>query len=197
MLRSRKAMLHLPVSVIAEIREKMPSTHEIGGHLLAHEDGIVHSYRVYKGKPCRDENGKRFKNTQCKIQKPDHALSFHTHPKSDRPSSADLRNAVLKHPALGRGKRRMSVIFAPSGIWHYAPTAALLREWRGRRPSDPLILKRMRQWSLAGRRMVDRDRRFADYARLMRRHGLDLRFQPYSKVLAGGGLRLRWPRQAG
>ena len=97
--------MRVPARIIEEIRSQMPSTHEIGGHLLARDDGVVHSYRVYKGKPCRNEQGQRFKNAQCKIQKPDHAYSFHTHPKSDRPSSADLRNAVLKHPELGRGRR--------------------------------------------------------------------------------------------
>ena len=163
----------------------MPSTHEIGGHLLAREDGVVHSYRVYKGKPCRNEKGQRFKNAQCKIQKPDHAFSFHTHPKSDRPSSADLRNAVLKHPSLGRGRRRVSVVFSPSGVWHYAPTLALLREWRGRRAADPLIARRMREWSRAGRRLVDRDRDFGAYCRHMRRQGVSLHFNPY-RLLAGG-----------
>ncbi len=182
--------MRVPARIVEEIRRQMPPTHEIGGHLLAREDGVVHSYRIYKGKPCRNEAGQRFKNAQCKIQKPDHAFSFHTHPKSDRPSSADLRNAVLKHPSLGRGRRRVSVVFAPSGVWHYKPTAALLRQWRGRRPDDPLIRKRMRQWSLAGREMVDRDRRFEAYCQHMRRQGLALHFRPYSAVLSGGGLRI-------
>ncbi len=101
--------MRLPQRIIESIREQMPSTHEIGGHLLLGGGGdVIEKFRVYKGKPCRNEKGERFRNTHCKIRKPDHALSFHTHPKSNRPSSSDLRNAVLKHPEMGRrGRRRL------------------------------------------------------------------------------------------
>jgi hypothetical protein len=179
--------MRLPQRIIQEIREQMPSTHEIGGHLLAGGGGVIEQFRVYKGKPCRNEKGERFRNTHCKIRKPDHALSFHTHPKSNRPSSSDLRNAVLKHPELGRrGRRRLSVLFTPAGLWHYAPRAALRRRWAGRGPGDPLVVAQMRRWSALGRRLVDRGERYRRYCRHLAADGMDVRFTPYGQLSADG-----------
>ena len=180
--------MQLPQRIIEAIRQQMPTTHEIGGHLLLGGGGqVIEQFRVYKGKPCRNEKGERFRNTHCKIRKPDHALSFHTHPKSNRPSSSDLRNAVLKHPELGRrGRRRLSVLFTPAGLWHYAPRPELRRRWAGRGAADPAVVAQMRRWSALGRRLVDRGEDYRRFCRHLAADGMDIGFVHYSELGRAG-----------
>jgi hypothetical protein len=173
----------LPRHLIEEIRQTMPSTHEIGGHLLCDAHRHIRDVRVFKGKPCRDEQGVRFRNAQCKIKKPDAEISFHTHPKSNRPSSSDLRNCVFKHPDInGRGKRRTSVLFTPQGVWWYRPSPELVRAWRSRKPRSSGVRHVMKRWSQYGRRYVERAARTRAYIRAMAAEGLRLRYVPYSEL---------------
>lgn len=173
----------LPRHFIDEIRATMPSTHEIGGHMLSDRNQVIHDVQVFEGKPCRDEQGKRFRNAVCKIKKPDAAISFHTHPKSNRPSSSDLRNCVLKHPGInGRGKRHTSVLFTPQGVWWYRPAPELVRAWRTRKPRSEEVRRDMKRWSRFGRRYVERAARTRAYIRAMRAEGLRLHYVPYSAI---------------
>ena len=173
----------LPRRFIDEIRATMPATHEIGGHMLSDRGHVIHDIQVFKGKPCRDAQGVRFRDAVCKIKKPDAKISFHTHPKSNRPSSSDLRNCVLKHPGInGRGKRHTSVLFTPQGVWWYRPSSALVRAWRAREPRSEEVRRDMKRWSRFGRRYVERAARVGAYIRAMRAEGLRLRYVPYSEL---------------
>jgi hypothetical protein len=176
-------LLVLPYDAhLAPVVRTLPKTHELGGHLLTGGGGQLERIVTFEGDACRDATGARLTATrQCKIRKPDAAISFHTHPKSNRPSSADLRNAVLKHPVMGRrrtpGKRRLSLVVTPDGVWTYAPTPALLQRWRRLRNSA--IQATMQDWSRQGRRLAP-----GDLVAYMQAEGMQLHYFPHA-ALAG------------
>ena len=106
-------MLLLPTAVLHTLSEQAPSTHELGGHFRVDARGQLTDTVTFEGQQCRDAHGQRLSGAaQCRIHKPDAPVSFHTHPKSNRPSSADMRGRA--HPALSqKGQRRLSLIIAP------------------------------------------------------------------------------------
>ena len=157
-------MLRIPAATLHRLAAEAPKTHELGGHFRVDADGTLRDTVVFEGEQCRDKDGNRISGgAQCRIHKPDAEISFHTHPKSNRPSSADMRNAVLKHPAVsGRGKRRLSLVLGPRGFWWYSPSPDMRRAWRARlrRGDKSFVKSAMRQWSKTGNR----------YARLLPLH---------------------------
>ena len=143
--------IHLPWTLIHQIVGKMPTTHELGGHLLPNRamDTITNT-TYFEGAACRGEDGGRIsKDVPCKIKKPDAAFSFHTHPKSNRPSSADIKNSVSKHPLVGGGERMLSIVFTPTGIWQYHPSDAW---WSAPGSGGGGVGKNIRSWRRVGPR---------------------------------------------
>ena len=181
-------LLVLPYDTdLAPVVRTLPTTHELGGHLLTGGGGQLARIVTFEGDACRDAAGRRLTATrQCKIRKPDAAISFHTHPKSNRPSSADLRNAVLKHPALHRrrtpGKRLLSLVVTPDGVWTYAPKPHLLARWRRLRARD--IQATMTEWSRHGRQRTP-----AALVAYMQEQGMELAYFPHA-ALRGKTLRV-------
>ena len=181
-------LLVLPYDAhLAPVVRTLPATHELGGHLLTGGGGRLDRIVTFAGDACRDATGKRLTATrQCKIRKPDASISFHTHPKSNRPSSADLRNAVLKHPDFRRhktpGKRRLSLVVTPEGVWTYAPKPALVQRWRRMRSPD--IQAAMADWSRQGRRRAP-----AELVTYMQAQGMELAYFPHA-ALQGKTLRV-------
>lgn len=151
-------LLRLPVARIRQLVAALPRTHEMGGHLQVGDDGVLHDVVTFEGAQCRDLGGARLSGAaQCRIHKPDAAISFHTHPRSNRPSSADLRNAVLKHPHMSRkGRRRLSLVFTPRGLWWYVPSPTMRDTWKTQlqHNNKAFVKTRMRKWSRAGRRFI-------------------------------------------
>jgi hypothetical protein len=73
------------------------------------------------GGKCRDDAGKLLEGVKnCSVLHGDGLAVWHTHPRANRPSSSDLRNAVLAYPT-----RRHNFVFTPNGVWAYRPTEAL------------------------------------------------------------------------
>ena len=175
--------LYIPSSVLRDIYNKMPRTHELGGHLVL-EPGTNTVARVvyFRGEQCRSETGE--KHTECKISKPDNKISFHTHPKSNVPSSSDMRNAVLKNPRVSKkGKREISIVMTKKGVWVYRPTERLLRDWKRLSRTD--IMAQTSSWSCAKRRIHSK-RKFISY---MKAEGMLVKYYKLdSSMFSGDGL---------
>ena len=190
-------MLHLPAATLHRLAADAPTTHELGGHFRMDERGHLVDIVRFEGSQCRDEHGNRLSGaTQCRIHKPDAAVSFHTHPKSNRPSSADMRNAVLKHPALShKGKRRLSVILAPRGVWWYMPSPSMRAAWRAalRAGRKGVVKDAMRLWSRTGNRLIRDEHREdpAEFSRFMRGQGMHIAYIPYTDLPHSGHLVIR------
>ena len=190
-------MLRIPTAKLHELAAQAPKTHELGGHFRVRADGTLSDTILFEGEQCRNAEGQRISGAaQCRIHKPDAEISFHTHPKSNRPSSADMRNAVLKHPAVsGRGKRRLSLVLGPRGVWWYAPSPEMRRAWRARlRRGDKSFVKgAMRQWSKTGNRYVrgggpPEQEDPHGFSRFMRAQGMHIRYVAYADLPARGTL---------
>lgn len=145
--------------------------------------------RAVQGSPCRDNQGTKLrKGTHCSIRKADHPISFHTHPKSNAPSSADMRNSLFKHPDMHRynGKRRLSIVFTHEGVWGYRPQASFVTKWQQRKHTDPEMLKEVRRWSAFKRRHGTGTL----FIRYMRSRGMAITYADYDRIRADGGLEL-------
>lgn len=169
--------VRIPFALLRTI--DVPRTHEVGGHLLMGGGHRIDDVVTFAGDQCRTPAGERLSGAaQCKIHKPDAAISFHTHPQSNRPSSADMRNAVLKHPQLSkRGKRLLSMVMTPKGLWWYTPTRALRAAWKARlrqAGGKAWVQQQMREWSRAGRRCIPGDP--AALCAYMQQQGLALHY---------------------
>jgi hypothetical protein len=106
---------------IEEIRQKRPATHELGGVFQLDVNGHVTQVQMSAGGKCRDAAGKLLEGVKnCSVLHKNGLAVWHTHPRANRPSSSDLRNAVLAYP-----KRRHNFVFTPNGVWAYRPTEAL------------------------------------------------------------------------
>lgn len=190
-------MLHLPTATLHQLAAAAPTTHELGGHFRMDARGHLVDVVTFEGSQCRDQHGRRLSGAaQCRIHKPDAPVSFHTHPKSNRPSSADMRNAVLKHPALSHaGRRRLSVILAPRGVWWYAPSAAMRAAWRAelRAGRKGMVKDAMRLWSRTGNRLIRDEKREdpAAFSRFMRGQGMHIAYIPYTALPRRGHLVVR------
>ena len=187
-------MLRLPTAALHRLAADAPTTHELGGHFRMDAQGNLADTIMFEGQQCRDEHGNRLSGSaQCRIHKPDAPVSFHTHPKSNRPSSADMRNAVLKHPALShKGQRRLSIIIAPRGVWWYTPSPAMRAAWKAalRRGDKSLIKDAMRLWSRTGNRLI-RNKDNEDphaFCAFMRDQGMHIHYIPYAQLPGQGHL---------
>ena len=189
-------MLLLPTAVLHTLSEQAPSTHELGGHFRVDARGQLTDTVTFEGQQCRDAHGRRLSGAaQCRIHKPDAPVSFHTHPKSNRPSSADMRNAVLKHPALSqKGQRRLSLIIAPRGVWWYTPSPAMRAAWKAalQKGDKRLVKDAMRLWSRTGNRLIRSDKKEdpAAFCAFMRRQGMHIQYIPYADLPRRGQLHI-------
>lgn len=186
--------LHIPWKAVALMRSRIPLTHELGGEVRIARTAIPGRWAVVgmdavEGSPCRDDHGAKLrKGTHCSIRKPDYPISFHTHPKSNAPSSADMRNSLFKHPGMLRyhGKRRLSVIFTREGVWGYYPRKDFVTKWRRGKHTDPDMRKEVRRWSAFKRRYGVG----AVFLRYMRSRGMAIAYSDYERIRTNGGMEL-------
>lgn len=108
---------------IEDIRKKIPKTHELGGTFLV-KNGAVAKMEINEGNHCRDHDGKLLEGVTCHVSHKIDTHIFHTHPKANRPSSGDLRNAIVSHPHVHN-----NFIFTPVGIWWYKVTDQLKQRY--------------------------------------------------------------------
>ena len=108
---------------ISMLRMIRPRTHEIGGALVLNANGTIEDVRLAGGGACRDGKGKLLPGKVCSVRHPTGPVVFHTHPRANRPSSTDLRNAAIA--------ANTHLVVTPLGVWIYKATPALAREWKG------------------------------------------------------------------
>ena len=201
--------MHITPSTVRQIFSILPPTHEIGGHISFNKAGDSKSIRWFEGAACRNANGARINGGDgCRIRKPDHAVSFHTHPKSNRPSSADLRNSICKHPRLRKvfaqpreqhlrrpadsqmhGRRQVSLVFTPKGVWSYRPTSALVSQWEDLAHSKSWQKQQMRKWSTKARKIYSNPATAngpTEYAQYLMSVGFKARYVPYTDANQSG-----------
>jgi hypothetical protein len=194
--------LYLPADVLLPLMNAVPLTHEVGGKVrCAPSDAVGRSWVATgfiksRGKACRGPTGARLrKGVQCSIRKKDHPVSFHTHPKSNFPSSIDLRNSVFKNPDMKhyRGKRLLSIVVTRHGVWCYAPTATMVKRWSGMTHNDDYVRERVKLWSAFKRRASSSIPRFISY---MESEGIRVQYTPKQTVIQQGGVTAPLPHRS-
>lgn len=178
--------------IVASVRNRIPVTHEIGGEIRTKASGRAGNRNVVdivfvEGPQCRNVEGVKLrKGAYCSIHKPDYPISFHTHPKSNAPSSTDIRNSIFKHPQMEgyHGKRRLSIVFTHQGVWSYYPYLTSISQWKGARHSDLSVKKEVRKWSLF-KRKYGANNEFVNY---MRRRGVHVTYDDYTSIKRNGGI---------
>lgn len=107
---------------------------------LNFEEGHLEKIHAMHGGACIEGGA-------CTVKPCMGAVCAHSHPKGNRISSSDLAVALSLHPQMG-GKRRISLVLGPSGLFGYAPTNELVQKWKtmNQRERDEL----QEEWRTAG-----------------------------------------------
>ncbi len=113
--------LVLTYSDIWALRLMRPRTHKLGGTFDTNGDGVIVGAHVSGGGACRDAAGKLLPGKICSVKHSSGPVTWHTHPRANRPSSSDLRNAVTG--------MNTHVIATPLGVWAYRASEELVRKW--------------------------------------------------------------------
>ena len=127
-------MRRLPASEVADIRSRVPVTHEIGGTIEFTKDGRFLKTNIVNGERCRDASGRLLRASGvCRLQHQDGSVAWHSHPLANRPSSSDLVVSVHQDVRFdsSRNVRESNVLFTPRGIWVYRPSQELCSRWTG------------------------------------------------------------------
>ena len=124
------------------LRLMRPSTHEIGGSVKLEENGRIRAIEFLKGSACRDASGNLLKNTICSVTHPVTPIVIHTHPRANRPSSGDLRNAVEGN--------NTHLLVTPAGLWLYKAKPSAVEEWHKKTSSEKRRCKL--EWRFVGHR---------------------------------------------
>ena len=182
----------MPWDIVSSVRDRIPVTHELGGEVRTKAANHARNRTVtdivfVEGPQCRNTDGVKLrKGAHCSIHKPDYPISFHTHPKSNAPSSTDIRNSIFKHPLMTgyHGKRRLSIVFTHQGVWSYYPYPTSILQWKGARHTDSMVKKEVRRWSLY-KRKYGADNGFVKY---MQARGVHVTYEDYSSIQRKGGI---------
>ena len=112
-------------------------------------------------------------------------ICAHTHPSTNRPSASDLRAALDAHPcaSLG-GKRRLSLVLAPKGVFAFVPSATRVRAFAAL--SDQAKENVALQWARSGREDQSRTQRgdAGPWLAHVRGLGFDAAYLPYQLLEA-------------
>ena len=111
-------LVKIPPAFVKQLQTLRPNTHEIGGKFEVDQNGIVTNIITVEGEKCRDEHGVLLKDKICQVVHPKGKIVFHTHPRANRPSSQDLRLALMQDHLI-------NIVVTPLGIWGYAPSPSL------------------------------------------------------------------------
>lgn len=164
------------VAHLKKIKNARPLTHELGGLFTLSKDHIVQNVHFSRGNVCRDANGNLLKHVKnCSVTHRDGEYIFHTHPKSNRPSSGDLYNAVRGFPS-----RKKNFVFSPSGIWCYECTKELSQKIK-QMTSDELRIQ-IKSWRFVGHMFQNdtQNNNCEGFLRFLRKEGFLCSFLPYS-----------------
>ena len=112
-------------------------------------------------------------------------ICAHTHPSTNRPSASDLRAALDAHPCAGLGgKRRLSLVLAPKGVFAFVPSAKRVRAFAalGDQAKENVAL----QWARSGREDQSRTQRgdAGPWLAHVRGLGFDAAYLPYQLLEA-------------
>ena len=166
------------VKHLKEIKNARPLTHELGGIFTIGKHHIVNDVQFSRGNVCRDAHGNLLSHVKnCSVTHKDGKYVFHTHPKSNRPSSGDLYNAIKGFPA-----RKKNFIFSPTGIWCYEATKQLSQKIR-KMTSDELRIQ-IKSWRFMGH-MYQHDTQHNncdEFIRFLHAEGFKCSFLPYSAL---------------
>ena len=140
-------------------------------------NGKYESTKLVGGGTCRGKDGSHI--VQCSVQIPEGRVHWHTHPKGNRPSSTDLRNALI-FDAHNGGLRKTNLLFSPRGVWVFRPTAKLIQDFRDIPPAQRL--RRVKVWKFLGHYFQNdlQQDRVQEFQQRLREHGFDNSFYPYS-----------------
>ncbi len=112
-------------------------------------------------------------------------ICAHTHPSTNRPSASDLRAALDAHPCAGLGgKRRLSLVLAPRGVFAFVPSAKRVRAFAAL--SDQAKENVALQWARSGREDQSRTQRgdAGPWLAHVRGLGFDAAYLPYQLLEA-------------
>ena len=172
-------IIDVTAPIVETLRGMRPNTHEIGGTLeLDPETKRVLTIRSVEGEACRDPNGVLLSGKVCSVLHPSGPAVFHTHPRANRPSSTDLKIAIISDHLV-------NLIVTGLGIWAYAPTAGLRQKYVGMSSDERRCL--IKEYRFLGHMEQD-DTQQGDCSgmlRWMRKAGFQVTYMPYSKSAAG------------
>ena len=112
-------------------------------------------------------------------------ICAHTHPSTNRPSASDLRAALDAHPCAGLGgKRRLSLVLAPKGVFAFVPSVKRVRAFAAL--SDQAKENVAQQWARSGREDQSRTQRgdAGPWLVHVRGLGFDAAYLPYQLLEA-------------
>ena len=152
-----------------------PADREISFDLVFSDLGVLQDLVPTYGDACNPEAG------NCRISPGRGTVCAHTHPRGERVSSADLVVAIQQHPQFG-GRRRMSMVVAPLGVYTYAPTPAVLEEWQKAPTALQNRLQLLIKW--IGHQLQDETQRgeVERFVEEIRQLGFVVSYTPYKKL---------------
>ena len=174
---SKKRYIRIPAKEIRDIAQKRPMTHEIGGLMFFDSNGTYRSTQLVGGGKCRGKDGAHI--VQCSVQIPEGQVHWQTHPKGNRPSSTDLRNALVFDARSG-GVRKTNLMFSPHGVWVFRPAQRLVEEFKQLSPAQ--CLRRVKVWKFLGHYFQPdlQKMQVEEFQQRLRDHGFENRFYPYA-----------------
>ena len=164
--------MRIPKPVIDKLRKMRPTTHEIGGTFDLDDEGTVVGIHSVEGEACRDPNGQLL-GKPCTVLHPTGPYVFHTHPRANRPSSTDLKIAIVSD-------HQCNVIVSPLGIWGYAPLPELRRKYRNMSEEERRCL--IKEFRFLGHMQQEATQNglVIDMIEWMMREGFQVVYEPYS-----------------
>lgn len=170
---------------ISMLRMIRPRTHEIGGTLLVSPEGTIGDIRLAGGSACRDDQGRLLPGKVCSVRHPTGPVVFHTHPRANRPSSTDLRNAAKAG--------NTHLVVTPLGVWIYKATPELVRSWK--QWDADRRRKAVLEWRFLGHRSqrATQSGDTQDMQDWMLRAGFSSGYVPYTDVAAYDAWKISLP----
>ena len=109
----------IPGRVLRRLVASVPKSREYGG-CLEFDDGDLVGVQTFRGPVCRDRRtGNLLEGgAPCGVTYPTREVTFHTHPRANRPSTADFLNA-WRVPMT-----RLHLVATEQGVWVFRSTSA-------------------------------------------------------------------------
>ena len=163
------------------MRKIAPNDSELS-FTLTFKDGRLNHLHAMSGGKCLED--------KCMVKPCTGAVCAHTHPRGNRVSSADLAAALYLHPANG-GKRRISIVLGPSGLFMYAPSKDLAQQWAKASQEERDALQA--SWKDLGFQHQDAAQkgRVEGLHQRLRQDGWFMTYSPWTRIRPGDVLLMR------